>query len=155
MRRTLTIRVDGREVQFDSIWNGYDELSAWAAPPPPPDPAAFCSECWYPLPAGEPCPYCAELRRAKWIRKLLGAQRRGRRLRRRLIGIRGRCADCAAKLPRDWEFRRCEGCLELARCWAGLSHRRIAVGLCYLCGERPQTRHPNGRLSTRCGRCLN
>ena len=154
MRRTLTLRVDGVPVQFDSVWSGYDELSAWATPPPPPDPPAFCPECWYPLPPGAPCPYCAELRRAKRIRKLLGAQRRGRRLRRRLLGIKGRCVDCAAKLPRDWKFRRCEGCLELSRCWAGMSQRRIAVGLCYVCGERSQTRHSNGRLSTRCERCL-
>ena len=62
--------------------------------------------------------------------------------------------DCGAKLPQGWEPRRCEGCLELCRCWAGMSNRRIAIGLCYVCGERPQTRHPSGRLSTRCERCL-
>lgn len=154
MRRTLTIRVDGRNVQFDSIWSGRDELAPWPDQVPPPDPSTYCPDCWYPLPPGDPCSYCAELRRVKRIRKLLSTQRRGRRLRRRLIGIRSRCVDCAAKLPRGWRFRRCEGCRELARCWAGLSHRRIAAGLCYICGVRPQARHPNGRLSTRCERCL-
>lgn len=154
MRRTLNLRVDGREVQFDSIWSGHDELAHWPGPPPLPEPPTFCPECWHPLAPGDRCTYCAEIRRVKRIRKLLGAQRRGRRLRRRLLGIPGRCVDCAAKLPHNWELRRCEGCLELARCWTGLSNRRIAVGLCYICGEHPQTRHLNGRLSTRCERCL-
>ena len=155
MRRTLTLRIGGRDVQFDSVWNGRDELAPRPTPSMPPDLSTFCPECWYPLLPGDACSYCAGLRRVKRIRELLSTRRRGRRLRRRLLGFPGRCADCGVRLHRDWRFRRCEGCLELVRCRAGMSQRRIAAGLCYVCGERPQTRHPNGRLSTRCERCLN
>ena len=155
MRRKLTLLINGAEAQFDSVWDGrrgltWPEQKALPANAPP----TFCPECWHLLAPGAPCGYCAGISRAKRIRRLLSARRRGRRLRRRLLGVRGRCVDCGAKLPQGWEPRRCEGCVELCRCWAGMSQRRIAVGLCYVCGERPQTRNPNGRLSTRCERCF-
>lgn len=150
MRRTLTLRADGAEVGFDSVWHGHDRLRPI---PPPREMPRFCPECWHSLPPRGPCGYCAGIRRAQRIQRLLSSQLRGRWLRRRLLGFPGRCVDCGAKLPERWEPRRCGDCLELARCRAVLSSCRIAVGLCYVCGERAQARYPDGRLSTRCERC--
>ena len=151
MRRTLTLRVDGAEVEYDSVWRGHERLRPI---PPPREMPRFCPECWHPLTNGRACAYCAGIRRAQRIQRLLSSQLRGRWLRRRLLGFPGRCGDCGAKLPEGAEAGRCGDCLELSRCRNVLSGCRISVGLCYVCGERAQAVHPDGRLSTRCERCL-